>query len=356
MTTNKNKIIVKFMHRGLVPGTNIDCFLRFFPNNNPVWGNCHFTFDPLCDKYDWLVAYHDIPALDGKFGEEFLKCPKEKTVLVTLEPITITVYGKDYLQQFGNLLSFQEPWALHHHPGNWFHHPGLMWYYGLSEKRFLTYNEIAERPLPEKTKTISTVCSQRTGGNTLHTARVNFTKQLLQDVPEMEVYGHGVRPMDDKAEALDPYKYHVTIENHIAPHHLTEKLPDAFLGYTLPFYHGAPNASDYFPKESFIPINIADYNRTRDIIKSTIANNEFEDRLPYIKQARKLVLEKENLFAILAHQIEERDKKIETATYGKVIRNRFALRCKNPLAGIRSLSEKVLIKAYLRCTAYKRQK
>ena len=44
-------------------------------------------------------------------------------------------------------------------------------------------------------------------------------------------------------------------------------LPDAFLGYTLPFYHGCPNANEYFPPESFIPIDINDLDRTADIIR-----------------------------------------------------------------------------------------
>ncbi|MGL1932085.1 MAG: glycosyltransferase family 10 [Desulfotalea sp.] len=353
---SKDPIIVKFMHRGLVSDIQIDLFLRFFPQKNPIWKNCKFTFDVNCKQYDWLVVYHDIPATNGHFGEEHLKCPKEKTILVTLEPITITVYGKDYLKQFGHILSFQEPWALHHHKGHIDHHPGLMWFYGESANGNLDYDTIANLPLPKKTRDLATVCSDRTGGNTLHTARVLFTRQLQKDIPEMDRFGHGIRPMADKAEALDPYKYHLTIENHIAHNHLTEKLPDAFLGYTLPFYYGAPNATDYFPKESFIPIDINDYPKALDIIKSTIANNEFEDRLPYILKARKLVLEEQNLFAILAKQIEKRDQIQETTTSNKVIRNRFALRLKNPLVGIRNLTEKIATKAYLRCTASLRHK
>ncbi|MEZ6050382.1 MAG: hypothetical protein R3C02_03185 [Planctomycetaceae bacterium] len=45
---------------------------------------------------------------------------------------------------------------------------------------------------------------------------------------------------------VSDYRYHVAVENHIAEHHWTEKLADAFLGATLPFYFGCPNASDYF--------------------------------------------------------------------------------------------------------------
>lgn len=342
------------MHRGFGRGANCDYFKRLFPAGETVWGNCRFVFDVDCREYDWLVAYHDLPATSGQIGEEKLTCPKENTMLVTLEPVTITVYGKDYLKQFGHLLSFQEDWALHHHPGIIAHHPGLFWFYGSGSKRNLTYDEIAAIKQPVKNKIISTICSDRTGQTTLHSARVSFTKKLQLDISEMEVYGHGVRPMDDKAEALDPYKYHITVENHVALNHLTEKLPDAFLGYTLPFYHGASNASDYFPKDSFVHIDINDYERSRDIIQSTIANNEYEDRLPYILEARRIVLEEQNHFAILSREIEKRINQ-DTATHGQLIRNRFALRVKNPLAGIRNLTEKVAVKAYLRLTASKRR-
>jgi len=94
----------------------------------------------------------------------------------------------------------------------------------------------------------------------------------------MEIFGHGVNPINDKAETLDPYQYHLTVENHVYPHHLTEKLPDAFLGYTVPFYHWCPNAADYFPRGSFIPIDMTDFDSTVDIIRSTLANKEYNDR------------------------------------------------------------------------------
>nr|WP_303649956.1 glycosyltransferase family 10 [Desulfobotulus pelophilus] len=200
--------------------------------------------------------------------------------------------------------------------------------------------------LPVKEKNLSTVCSSRRGRFTLHSKRVDFTRRLKACLPEMDVFGHGVKPMADKAEALDPYRYHITIENHIYRHHLTEKLPDAFLGHTLPFYYGCPNASDYFPKGSFVPINIHDFNKTLDIIKSTIANNEYEDRLPYILEARRRVLEDYNLFEVIEKVIRTNPDgpEIHPGTLSGCIMNRQVLRVKKPMAGIRSLWEKVEIK------------
>ena len=123
--------------------------------------------------------------------------------------------------------------------------------------------------------------------------------------------------MNDKAEALDSYQFHIAVENHVYDHHITEKLPDAFLGYTLPFYHGAPNTEEYFPKESFIPIDINDYKRSREIIRFHLENNEYEDRLPFIIEARRRVLEEQNLFGIIASKIAEQDAKITRTTMAR---------------------------------------
>ena len=196
-----------------------------------------------------------------------------------------------------------------------------------------------------KSKTISTISSIRQGRLTLHHKRYLFTQRLKDYIPELDIFGHGVKPMNDKAEALDPYQYHIAIENHVYTHHITEKLPDAFLGFTLPFYRGCPNATDYFPAESLIPIDFNDFDRSVDIIRSTIANNEYQDRLPYIKEARKLVLEKYNLFAMLDKEISKRNNTIKASVPSGVIMCRQTLKFKKPLFGLRLEAEKVFTKA-----------
>lgn len=338
------KITVKFMSRGLPKGRKPHLFLRQFPGLRPQWGNCRFVFDVDCREYDWLVVYHDIPK-DGNFRvQQALDCPRQKTMLITTEPSTVTVYGSDYLRQFGTIVTFQEPWAMPHQ-NVVFRPPGLVWYYGYDFEKavYRSYDEISAETI-DKTGDISTVCSSKKGRITLHSQRVGFTEQLKTDLPELEVFGRGVREMVDKAESLQPYRYHVIVENHVAPHHITEKLPDAFLGYTLPFYHGAPNAADYYPKESFVPIDINDYARTLDVIRSIRANNEFEDRLPYIKEARRRVLEEHNLFAVINREITRQDELLVPAAVEGVIMNRRTMRLVRPLAGLRNVIERIYVK------------
>lgn len=351
------QIKVKFMHRGLRRGRSAACFIRQFPGEHPQWGNCLFDFDVDCRDYDWLVVYQDLPPNGTFLTEEQLSCPRERTMLITGEPSTITVFGTDYLKQFGCILTFQEPWAMKH-PNVIFHHPGLMWHYGFpfGNGNFITWDELAAMPPPKKSKLISTVCSSRKGNITLHSTRVKFTWQLKDSLPELDIYGQGVNPMEDKAEALDPYRFHIAVENHVFAHHLTEKLPDAFLGYTLPFYHGAPNTTDYFPKDSFIPIDINDDRRSLEIIKSHLSNYEYQDRLPLIMEARRRVLEEQNLFAIVSEKIATQERTVSKLTSGKVIRNRKTMRIKNPIACVRNLAQKALTKTYHRITFATRNK
>ena len=119
-------------------------------------------------------------------------------------------------------------------------------------------------------------------------------------------FGKGVRYLNDKAEVLDSYRYHVAIENDSVPDYFTEKLVDSFLGLALPFYFGCTNTADYFPQESFIPIDIFDFEGSINTIRRAIRANEYEKRLPYIKEARRRVLEEHNLFALLSREIEKR--------------------------------------------------
>lgn len=314
-------------------------WIRQFPDNLPVWGECEFLFDPDAREYDWLVVYNDFP---GDHQEEHLAGPRQQTLLVTTEPSTIKAYGDSYTNQFGYVLTSQEPWALPH-PGRIFSQPALQWFYGLGEQHALSYNELATAA-PVKSKVFSTVCSTKRQRHTLHNRRYDFTQQLKERIPFMEIFGHGVREMDDKAEALRDYKYHLAIENFIGPHHWTEKLSDVFLAAALPFYAGCPNAGDYFPPESFIPLDIHDVAGASDIIQRAIRENEYEKRLPFILEAKRLVLERYNLFAVLSREIPARHGTANPSGGDNLILSRRRLRKRFPLVAVRHVYEKCRLK------------
>lgn len=331
--SRKNPIIVKFLAKGPAQ-QNHAVWLRQFPNFSGIWGPCRFIFDPDAVEYDWLVVSDDLPSQGNeRFStrKEHLHCPQEHTLLITTEPITVKSYSKPYLEQFGHILTSQEERFIQH-PGAIFSQAGLHWFYGIGRNSYKTYDQMkAAKPL-QKERLISTVCSSKQQKHTLHNLRYQFTLRLKAALPGLDHFGHGVTFIDDKAEALDQYRYHIAIENHISPHHWTEKLADPFLAFCLPFYCGCPNAADYFPKDSFISIDLGDFERSFDTIRSAIEDNQYEKRLPAIMEARRLVLDEYNLFAVLAKIIDSRHNILShSAGSSKTIISRRAMRNKYPL-------------------------
>lgn len=314
-------------------------FLHQVPGGVPAWGRCHFSFDPSDRDYDWLVAYDDLSAKQGEARskrQEILACPREHTLLTTSEPSTIKHFGNAYAAQFGHVLTSQAEWALPH-PHRIYSHAGLHWFYGLGSQRAIPFDDMVAHPPVAKTADLAMVFSAKRNWHTLHQRRFNFMQYLRQHLPEMTVYGRGVRPLDDKAEALDAYRYSIAIENYVGPHHWTEKLADAFLGHTLPFYAGCTNAADYFPADSFIAIDIHDPAGAVRIIREAIANHEYEMRVEAIAEARRRVLFEHNFFALISRIIEERHSPAPAGGDYGVIYSRHALRAQSPLSGLRDV-------------------
>jgi hypothetical protein len=291
-----------------------------FPGQIPEWGSCRFVFGNE-QNYDWLVVYDDF------VGKIHLNCPPQKTLLVTSEPSSIKTYESAYIRQFGYVLTGQEDWALKH-PGKIHSQPALSWFYGNTR----SYDQIAQKLPLDKTLKISTVTSSKCQSHTLHKKRYFFIRELSKKLPQLDYFGKGIREINDKADALDPYQYHIAIENHRCDHWWTEKLSDAFLGLTLPFYYGAPNADKYFPPESFIEIDINDLEGSYQIICEAIKNKEYERRLPYIKEARLRVLEEYNFYATIAKIIHEKQLPGNSPSTNKnlCMKSRTELR-KNPI-------------------------
>lgn len=275
-----------------------------FPNREAVWGDCAFSFDPYDREYDWLVVYDDLPSKDGErftLWEEELACPKARTLLITSEPSSVKTYGSGFARQFGHVLTSQEFWALRH-PKRIYSQPGLVWFYG-EHGPGASFDHIAGHMPEQKVKELSTVCSTKKQKHTLHNRRLAFTRDLLERIPVMDAFGHGFNFVKDKAEALDPYRYHIAIENHYSEHHWTEKLADSFIGLCLPFYYGCPNLADYFPEESFIRIDLCDVEHSASIIEKAIRDDEYTRRLLALKEARRLYLERYFTFANVATHV-----------------------------------------------------
>ena len=305
LTHEKSVLTIKILSRTLDAAGNNRLGRQLLPGWAEENG-LRFVFDPDARDYDWLVVYENLPSVSGErrpMRIEPLACPPQNTILLTTEPSSIKIYSRAYTRQFGHVVTSQEPFALRH-PGRFWHQAGLRWFYGEGREMLRDAQQISTFE-PEKTKTLSTVCSTKRQGHTLHRLRYDFTQFAAQQMPDMDVFGRGHRPLDDKADAIDAYKYHIAIENHVAEHHFTEKLADTFLGLALPFYFGAPNAADYFPPESFIAIDIRQPDDAIRIMRQAIETGEYEKRLPFIREARRRVLEQHSLFPLVRDIIRD---------------------------------------------------
>jgi hypothetical protein len=313
-------IVVKFV--GRVGDTRL--LERQVSVVRPVLQRVRFVFDPQARSYDWLAVYDNLPSLaKERFSArvEILPCPQENTILLTSEPSPIKTYGRAFTSQFGHVISSQETWAIRH-SRQAYQQGGLRWLYGIGGRHLQTVDEIAAHLPVIKTRHVSIICSAKRNTQALHRKRLMFSMELARLMPELDLFGRGIRPIDDKAEALDPYRYHVVIENYRAPHHWTEKLADAFLGCTLPFYYGAPNAGDYFPEQSFIAIDLKSPSEVARRIRAAIVDNEYAQRMPFILEARRRVIEEYNMISLIAHHVEAFDRRPYEKMGGRILSQR----------------------------------
>lgn len=294
-----------------------------------AWENCVFLYDPKERNYDWLVVSDDLPRVkkSSLFRPKDLwdvSCPQVNTILVTSEPSSVSRYGHAFSRQFAHVLTSQEPFALPH-PNRIYAATCNAWFDSRS------YEEHQQLHPPTKTELISAVCSTKQQGHTVHAKRYAFIQRLRADLPSLALFGRGVNPIDRKEEAVVPFAFHIAIENHKSLHHWTEKIADAFLGYSVPIYYGAPNITDYFPAESVIQIDIEKYDEALAIIRREATFEAYQRRLPAVIEARRRILDVYNLPSLLCRVINERQSlKVQSQERVSKFSNRFVMRSRHP--------------------------
>ena len=262
-------------------------------------GDVLFTRDPDCRDYDWLVVYDEIPRAQ-KVTEVY--CPADHTILVTQEPPVIKVQPPCYTHQFRYMLTTHAP-DICRHPG---YRRGAGCLTGMTGHSF---EELAAMPERPKSKLISAICTRKLMTHTDHNKRNQLFEYLLANLPEFTWKGQGIDPINKKFEALDDFKYHVAVENTTLNYHWTEKISDSIMSLCLTFYSGDPKLEQVLPPECFIRIPLDDPPRALAIIQEAIANNEYEKRLPAIREARRLLVERYNLYSQILSVIAEHEQK-----------------------------------------------
>ena len=165
---------------------------------------------------------------------------------------------------------------------------------------FLDYDFLSKHVSSPKLDKVAVITSSKTMTNG-HRKRLKLLMALKNEMPEyIDIYGNGFQFVEDKWDVFSKYKYVLTFENCREPQYITEKIFDAFIAEALPLYWGAPDAETYFPKESFEVMDFKNIKETAQAINKIISNNIYEERLSFILEAKKRVMNEYNIFSRIA--------------------------------------------------------
>ena len=286
--------------------------LRQTLKSNGIWKGYQFSINEEKEPCDFLVVFA------GQNGIIKESISKESTLFIAGEPPAIKKYSNAYLAQFGSVIC-SDPTL--DHPNKRLHQQGYPWFCGIhfdesgEQHATKTYDDFKQDTDIKKTKLLSVVCSDKQS-KPGHRKRFEFVQQLKEAFgDEMDLFGTGQNPIADKSEAIRPYKYHIAIENSVAPDYWTEKLSDCYLEEAYPFYAGCPNVDKYFSTNAHSIINLDDPSASINLIRNAIATNQYETALSHIKEAKRKVLDEYNLFNLITDHIEQ----MEPPTTGSTI-------------------------------------
>jgi hypothetical protein len=136
---------------------------------------------------------------------------------------------------------------------------------------------IKEPKIYDKTKMISMISSNKsfTEGQK---DRLNWVERIGDQV---DLYGRGINPIDNKEEGLCDYMFSVVIENGVYESYYTEKILDCFATGTIPVYLGSPDIGDYFNKDGIIELT-DEFEVSDEIYESKL--DAIKDNLERVKQ------------------------------------------------------------------------
>jgi hypothetical protein len=309
---------------------------RQIPNGDGVMGKTRFVFDAACTDFDVLVVFDGVPK---NFTS---RAARSQAVFVAGEPTSVKRYDRDFLAQFGTVVTTDRDTP---HPNRIFCQPGIPWHIGIPMKRggsarqCLGYPEL-ERLTGRKTKLLSVICSTK-AITPAQRLRIPFAQALKAHFGErLDLFGRGFCAIDDKAEGLVDYRFHVTLENSDDRDYWSEKIADPFIAGTFPFYWGCRNLEDYFPQDSFLRVELHDPAAAIAVIEAAIATERDRAAQPALAEAKRRVLTEHNLFALLSRilaqlpaGVNERPRRIapESDFPRRTLLRRGAARVRNAL-------------------------
>lgn len=269
------------------------------PAASRLWGNVEFIMDGIdnkrlqTDECDILIVIN--------FAPEKIYIKAREAWIIHQEPPNFQHFGHwtKYYKYFDKVFG---PWQKDFKKTENFPEHGALFWFLFEGYDF--YKNLAHSERNDKAVWITSSKVNFEG----HKMRMKL-KKTLECMPEIKIYGRGIKEIPNKKDILLKNKYALAIENTSTNFYFTEKITDAFLTWNLPFYWGAKNIRDYFPKNSFIPIDITKPQETAEIIKEAIENDLWSKNIENIKEAREIVLNRHQFFPYITEKIERFDIK-----------------------------------------------
>lgn len=234
----------------------------------------------------------------------------KKTIFMKMEPIFVDPIW-EYIHNNPELLKAR----FSHLPGNYNNNE---WHISKTLPRLLSELPSSNNNSPIVKyfdKEISAVLSSK-NFYPGHAIRLNFAKEAQHHF-SWHSYGSNVcatdmsewkdckgsLPLYEKDLALIPYKYTFNCENAILPGYYTEKLIDAILCETLCFYYGHEDIKEHIDPRAYVFLDITNIEESIRTIQKTLDEDLWSKRLPYIRQAKKRILEETGFFPRLFETI-----------------------------------------------------
>ena len=267
---------------------------RQSPKRNGVWGDVQFFVnDDTLKECDYWVVYEGLSKIEKTF------CPKENVYLITGEPPSIKGYKRFFLKQFVCVITCHRDIK---HKNKIYWQQAMPWHIGWRQTNpkntefSMDYDDLNFTREIQKTRLISVISSNKSKIKEQRDRLefMFFLKEYFKD--KIDLFGRGINEIEDKWDAIAPYKYHVVLENSCYDDYFSEKLSDAFLGEAYPIYSGASNVYSYFSKDSLVCIDIKKPSVAVKIIETIMANEFYEKYRASIIKSKMKVLNEYNLF------------------------------------------------------------
>ena len=279
----------------ILTSSPLPVFLRQFDSKR--FGRQYVFFENSKEDrvWDFVVVYEEI------LSPVKIRVRNGGLIFFSGESQCSRFYSSAFLRQFARCVTTHA--SKRGLPNHIYAQTALNWHFGYNSKRQtfnFDFDDLESMASPKKTKNFSVITSSifMMFG---HARRLLFIKRLKDRYGgKIDFFGKGFNFIEDKAQALLPYRFHICIENSQEPHYWTEKFADALLGFCVPVYFGDPKITQYFPEDSLIRIDITKPDEAFCKIDKIMQSPEdvYSRMLPAVVRARKKLMSEYNFFSV----------------------------------------------------------